>query len=163
MNFDKAFSELMKHEGGYSNHPSDPGGETNWGVTKRVAQAHGYQGSMKLLPKDIAKDIAKKEYWDKVNAELLPAAVRYAVFDTAYHSGNRQALVLLQRTLGVTEDGVFGMDTLIAVKACNPDVLTRKYLGARLNFLTDLKNWKDFSRGWSKRIASLLSMEAAYE
>lgn len=156
VNFDTAFHELLGHEGGYSNHPSDPGGETMWGVTVAVARANGYDGPMRSMPVDVAKAIYRKQYWDAVRADELPPAVRYAVFDAAVNSGVRQAAIWLQRAVGVAEDGRIGPQTLVAARAAHPDALSRRMLGFRLAAMTDMKGWPSFSRGWAKRIAALL-------
>jgi lysozyme family protein len=76
MNFDDAFDALLGVEGGYSNSPSDPGGETMWGITRRVALREGYSGDMHLLPRETAKAIYRRRYWDAVMADRLPEAVR---------------------------------------------------------------------------------------
>ena len=155
MNFDEAFTKLLGHEGGYSNHPSDPGGETMWGVTKRVAQAHGYMGPMRELPVALAKQIYKKAYWDAVSADLIPAHTRYAVFDAAVNSGPVQAIKWLQRAMGVEDVGRFGPKTTAAVAVAD-EGLEARFLGHRLMFMTNLKNWDAFSEGWAKRIAQIL-------
>lgn len=156
MNFDTAFHKLLGHEGGFVNHPNDPGGATNWGITERVARLNGYTGPMQLLPVDVAKAIYRKDYWTPIRAEDLPEAIRYAVFDAAVNSGNRQAIQWLQRAVGATADGVIGPRTLLAVKTHSPEVVLRRMLSQRLRFMTDLKNWPSFSRGWARRIADLL-------
>ena len=79
--FDQAFKRLMKNEGGYVNHPRDPGGETMYGVTKNVAVAHGYKGSMRNLPISIAMDIARQSYWDKTRCDELDPLVASQLFD----------------------------------------------------------------------------------
>lgn len=154
MNFDTAFHKLLGHEGGYSNHPQDPGGETNWGVTVAIALENGYQGSMRDLPLDVAKAIYRKRYWDAVRADELPASVRYPMFDAAVNSGPGQAIRWLQRALGVADDGKLGPITLAAA-AQAPD-LSRKLLGQRLEFMTNLSTWPAFGKGWARRIAALL-------
>lgn len=159
MNFDQAFHKLLGHEGGYSNHPSDPGGETMWGVTATVARANGYTGPMRDLPVDLAKTIYRRHYWTPIRAEELPEAIRYAVFDAAVNSGNAQAIRWLQRAVGARDDGVIGPQTMLAVKSRPAEVVLRRMLAMRLRFMTDLKNWQAFSRGWARRIADL--MEAA--
>lgn len=155
MNFDESFEELLGHEGGYSDHPNDPGGATRWGVTERVARAAGYVGSMKEFPVDKAKEIYKKSYWDAVQADLLPDELRYAVFDAAVNSGPVQAIKWLQACLNVEQVGVLGPKTKAALMQ-NTKPLKGKYLGIRLRFMTDLKNWSSFSKGWARRIADLL-------
>lgn len=156
MNFEQAFEKLLGHEGGFVDHPSDPGGATKWGITAAVARAHGYQGPMQDLPVAAARGIAKIAYWDTVRADLLPAAVRYAVFDAAYHSGPGQAVRWLQRALGVTDDGVIGPKTLQAVAAADARALLMRLLSVRLRFLTGLKTWPAFGKGWARRIADLM-------
>lgn len=156
MNFDQAFHQLLGHEGGYVNHPSDPGGATCWGVTERVARAHGYTGHMRDLPVDVAKAIYKRDYWDAVRADEVPDAVRYSLFDGAVNSGVKQSIKWLQRGLGVTDDSVLGPQTLAAARAADGQSLKSKMLGARLQFMTDLPTWPSFGKGWARRIASLM-------
>lgn len=159
MNFEQAFERLLGHEGGFVDNPDDPGGATKWGITERVARAHGYQGPIRDLPVAVARGIAKIAYWDAVRADALPDAVRYAVFDAAYHSGPVQSVKWLQRALGVADDGRLGPQTLAACAAADPHALRAKLLAQRLAFLTDLPTWKTFGRGWARRMADL--MEAA--
>lgn len=156
MNFDLAFDRLLGHEGGYSNHPTDPGGETMYGVTARVARAQGYTGAMRDLPLSEAKRIAKAAYWDAVRADELPAGVRFDVFDTAYNSGTGQAVKFLQRALGVKADGQLGPVTLAAAAAMDPERLQARFNGWRLDFLNDLPTWPAFGRGWTQRVADNL-------
>lgn len=156
MNFDQAFDRLIRHEGGFVDHPADPGGATKWGVTQRVARDHGYTGDMRELPIDEAKRIARAAYWDAVRADSLPPRVRYVVFDGAYHSGVRQSARWLQRALGVAEDGIIGPVTIAAARAADEHALMNRVLAQRLRFLTALGNWPSFSRGWARRIADLM-------
>lgn len=158
MDFDTAFNTLLKHEGDYSNHRSDPGGKTRYGITEAVAREVGYRGDMRELPIDLAKRIYKSRYWDAVRAEELPAAIRYAVFDAAVNSGPRQAIRWLQRAVGATDDGIIGPQTLAAVRAADPEQLVRRVLAQRLRFMTELPNWPAFGRGWARRIADLMEM-----
>lgn len=160
MNFDEAFDRLIGHEGGYSFHPSDPGGETMWGVTARVARADGYTGDMRSLPRDRAKAIYRKSYWAAVQADQLPEAVRFEVFDAAVNSGPVQAVKWLQRALGVRDDGALGPVTLAAARSADA-MLPARFNGHRLQFMTDLAAWSSFGKGWARRIASnLLAMGA---
>lgn len=156
MNFDRAFTRILGHEGAYSNHADDPGGETMWGVTIAVARASGYRGQMRDLTQDQAKAIYRRLYWDSVKADQLPSQVRYAVFDGAVNSGVGQSIRWLQRALGVADDGRIGPITIAAAMAADPEVLYRKLIGARLIFMTDLSTWRSFGKGWARRIAGLL-------
>ena len=156
MNFTTAFEKLLKHEGGYVNHKDDKGGATRYGVTEAVAREVGYRGNMRELPLDLAQRIYKDRYWDAVQAEHLPADVRYAVFDAAVNSGVAQAAKWLQRACGVKDDGVIGPQTIRAANALHPEGLKRKMLAQRLRFMATLANWPRFGRGWANRIADLL-------
>lgn len=156
MIFEVAFEKLLKHEGGYSDHAADPGGKTRYGITEAVAREVGYKGDMRDLPLDLAKRIYKDKYWDTVQAENLPADVRYPIFDAAVNSGPAQAAKWLQRACGVRDDGVIGPQTIRAANALHPEGLKRKMLAQRLRFMASLSNWPAFSRGWANRIADLM-------
>lgn len=156
MNFDQSFEKLIGHEGRYSNNPADPGGETMFGVTKVVARAHGYNGNMIDLPLNAAKLIYKSSYWDKARCDELPEEVRFDTFDAAVNSGVGQAVKFLQRAAGVQDDGVIGPRTLSAVRAMDPQLLDKRLSGYRLRFMTELKNWPPFAKGWAARIATNL-------
>ena len=156
MNFATAFEKLLGHEGGYVNHKDDRGGATRYGVTEAVAREVGYRGDMRELPLDLAQRIYKDRYWDAVQAEHLPADIRYAVFDAAVNSGVVQAAKWLQRACGVKDDGVIGPQTIRAANALHPEGLKRKMLAQRLRFMATLANWPAFGRGWANRISDLL-------
>lgn len=156
MNFDSAFSKLLMHEGGFSDHKDDPGGRTNFGITEAVARKHGFTGDMRSLPVEVAKRIYQKDYWDSIFADELPAEIRYAMFDAAVNSGPGQAVRWLQRALNVADDGKLGAITLGAAKACDAQTLKANLLAQRLRFMTQLSNWPSFSRGWARRIADLM-------
>jgi lysozyme family protein len=156
VNFFTAFDKLLGHEGGYSDHKDDPGGKTRYGITEAVAREVGYRGDMRELPIDLAQRIYKERYWDAVQAESLPADVRYIVFDGAVNSGVVQSAKWLQRACGVKDDGVVGPQTIRAANALSPDGLKRKILAQRLRFMATLSNWPAFGRGWANRIADLL-------
>jgi lysozyme family protein len=156
MNFDQAFEKLIGHEGGYSNHPDDPGGETMFGVTARVARANGYSGAMRDLPLAVAKSIYRASYWDTVRADELPDVVRFDVFDASVNSGPGQAIRFLQRATGSTDDGRLGPLTMRAIKAMDPQLLDKRLNGYRLRFMSELKTWPSFGRGWASRIATNL-------
>ena len=160
MDFDQAFTKLLGHEGGYVNHPNDPGGETNWGVTKAVARDFGYTGSMRDLPRDTAKRIYRVKYWDAIKADEMPDAVRYPLFDAAVNSGVGQAARWLQRALGVADDGKIGAITIAKAKQSDGVAVASAMIGQRLQFMTNLSTWPAFGKGWARRIASLMQ-EAA--
>jgi lysozyme family protein len=156
MNFLTAFEKLLKHEGGFSDHSADPGGKTRYGITEAVARDVGYRGDMRELPLDLAQRICKDRYWDAMQAEALPADVRYIVFDGAVNSGITQSAKWLQRACGVKDDGIVGPATIRAANSLASDGLKRRILGQRLRFMATLPNWPAFGRGWANRIADLL-------
>ena len=156
MNFDQAFRKLLGVEGGFSNHPADPGKATRYGITEAVARAAGYRGDMRSLPVSLAQTIYRREYWDAVRADELPPALRYAVFDAAVNSGVKQAVKWLQRAIGAADDGIVGPQTIAMARAAHPDFVKRRMLAQRLAFMTNLPQWPQFSRGWARRVAEIL-------
>lgn len=155
MNFDQAFDRLIGHEGGYAYSPSDPGGETMWGITARVARANGYAGDMRILPRDKAKQIYLAKYWTPVHAYELPTTLRFDVFDAAVNSGVTQAVEWLQEAVGAEVDGLIGPLTIAAANAADPMAAAR-FNGARLQMMTNLPTWSAYGKGWARRVASNL-------
>jgi lysozyme family protein len=157
MQFDAAFDALIGNEGGYSYNSQDPGGETMWGVTARVARANGYAGDMKLLPRDTAKVLYRRLYWDAVEADQLPEALRFQVFDAAVNSGPAQAVRWLQAALGIQADGIIGPVTHLAIGTAAPAQVAIRFDAERLTFMSGLPTWPAFGRGWARRIANNLT------
>ena len=156
MTFDEAFDRLLGHEGSYSFHPSDPGGETMWGITAKVAHASGYHGDMRLLPRETAKAIYRAAYWIPIQADELPDEIRFDVFDGAVNSGVPQSIRWLQRAVGSKPDGIIGPNTMAAIHRKNGLQIALGYNAERLQFMTDMSGWQYFSRGWARRIAANL-------
>ena len=156
MNFDTAFGKLLGHEGGYVDHPDDPAGKTRYGITEAVAREVGYRGDMRELPLDLAKRIYRAKYWDEVQADFLPAGIRYPMFDAAVNSGPGQAVRWLQRAVGVADDGILGPRTMAAAGALSADAVRMKMLAQRLRFMSGLPTWPSFGRGWARRICDLM-------
>lgn len=158
-NFDKAFAAVLHHEGGFANHPDDPGGMTNLGCTKAVWEEWcGHPVTEKVMRSLKAADVAplyKRKYWDKIQGDELPSGVDYAVFDCAINSGPGRAMKFLQGCVGVEMDGVLGPKTLAAVKAFNSKQLVEDYSKRRLSFLMDLPTWGTFGKGWSRRVSEV--------
>lgn len=152
--FDDAFEALIGNEGGYSNNPADPGGETMWGITARVARAEGYTGSMRALPLATAKAIAKKRYWDAARCDDMDPRIAFQVFDAIYNGG--PAIKWLQQAAGAHPDGIVGPATIAAVRMADPLKVLMRFLAFRLKYLGDLKTWPVFGHGWANRIADNL-------
>lgn len=158
MDFERAFDLLITHEGGFSNHPDDPGGATMYGVTEVVARAEGYTGPMRDLSLDFAKQVYRKRFWDACRCDQMPDVIRYPLFDAAVNSGPSQAIKWLQVAVGVKADGVIGPITQQTVNVLPAQVTRQKMIGNRLRFMTNLSNWPSFSKGWARRIAAILEM-----
>ena len=151
MNFDIYVFRVLRSEGGYSNDPRDPGGETMWGITLRVARKNGYMGSMKFLPREMAVSFYETEYWLPIRGDDLPLAIASPLFDAAVNSGPEQAIKFLQRALGVVPDGVFGPVTLAAALAKSPAKVAIESILSRHAFQASLPTWPAFGKGWSTR------------
>ena len=156
MNFEQAFSKLIEHEGGFSNHPEDAGGATMWGITEAVARQNGFSAPMNTMTLDFAKLIYKQLYWDSVRADELPDEVRFAVFDAAVNSGTGRAIKWLQQAVNEVQDGVIGAMTLRAVRQNIPSIVATRLNGLRLLFMTNQPNWPAFGKGWARRVADNL-------
>lgn len=158
-NFEAALKAILNHEGGYVNHPADPGGMTNLGVTKRVWEEWvGHEvdeKTMRNLTPEIVGPMYKVKYWDKIKGDELPTGVDYVVFDAAVNSGPGRAAKWLQACVGVEPDGGIGPKTLAAVDAFDANQLIEDYAKRRLSFLMDLKTWDTFGKGWGRRVAEV--------
>lgn len=168
-NFVPSLSGVLVHEGGWSNHKSDPGGATMKGVTQRVYDAYRRRRdlqpqSVHLITETELRDIYRKQYWDAVKGDKLPDGVDYVVFDGAVNSGPAQSVKWLQRALGTVKvDGVIGEATLAAVEAYpDHDRLIALMLDRRLAFLKALKIWPVFKGGWTARIAQVKDIGQAW-
>lgn len=152
MNFDQAFERLIGHEGGYVNDPRDPGGETKFGISKRSYPAE----DIKALTLERAKAIYRRDFWGVAGCDAVPDAMKFDLFDMAVNSGPVTAIKTLQRSAGVTPDGLLGPITLQALNSTPAPRLVARFNGHRLDFMTDLKTWPVFGKGWAKRVASNL-------
>jgi len=155
-NFDQCLEWLLEHEGGYVNHPKDPGGETNLGVTKKVYQnwcteQDVFMKDMKDLTFDDVKPIYKNNYWDRVKGDDLPGGIDWSMFDWAVNSGSATPARTLQSILGVTSDGVIGPITIDALDGKNiSNIISRIYIKRQV-FYESLNSFDTFGAGWSKR------------
>lgn len=157
--FETVAPDLLRDEGGYVDHPRDPGGATNYGVTIGTLSAWLGRRATKQDVRDLAietaMEIYKAQYWDTVRGDDLPAGVDYAVYDYAVNSGPARAARELQRVVGASPDGVVGAMTLQAVRTCGktPGEIIDALCDRRLAFMKTLKTWSTFGKGWSARVA----------
>lgn len=155
MSFEKALAFTLRWEGGWVHHKSDPGGETNYGITKRVAVEHGYTGDMRTIPLELVHRIYRRSYWDKVRGDDLPWPVSFAVFDFAVNSGPARAAKTLQTAVNAMPDGAIGPATLGKVATFDARALARDVCAMRLRFLMTLPTWATFGKGWGRRVRDL--------
>lgn len=161
-NFDSCFNMVLKHEGGFVEHPKDPGGMTNLGVTKAVWEAYlgreAAEAEMRALTPDSVKPVYKTKYWDKIKGDALPAGVDYATFDFAVNSGPNKAAKTLQKIAGVLADGVIGIKSLDAIQACAADDTIDALCDMRMEFLKSLSTFEIFGKGWTDRVMQVRTM-----
>lgn len=156
MDFDTAFNRLIGHEGGYSNHASDSGGETNWGISKR-----SYPNvDIKNLTRNGARAIYAADFWHRGSMDKLPPGLVFQVFDAAVNHGIETAIRMLQRAAGVADDGHIGPITLAAVNNKSVTDMLMLFIAERIEFWTKLSTWPEFGKGWARRAAADLRYAA---
>ena len=161
--FAQADERVSVHEGGYVNHPKDPGGATDRGVTQRVYDAFRQRNGMtsrdvRLMTDGERVAIYRGSYWLPIKGDQLPPGVGYVVYDGAVNSGVSQSVKWLQRALGVKVDGVLGPATLAAAQQDpDHDALIVRICERRMAFLRALRTWKTFGKGWTRRVQDVES------
>jgi lysozyme family protein len=165
--FERVLPLVLAHEGGYVNHPEDPGGATNRGVTQVTYDA--WRRSKGQAPRDVRRitddevtAIYRTQYWDTIRGDSLPPGVAYCVFDAAVNSGPARAVRWLQEVAGVVVDGIVGVRTLAAVEAMPPEELIGAYCDTRMAFLWGLRHWPTFGRGWTRRVEGVRAQALAF-
>lgn len=161
-NFDKCIEHVLKEEGGYVNHPSDPGGMTNLGVTARVWEewvGHPVdEKQMRNLTKADVVPLYQRKYWNACRCNELPTGLDLCVFDTAVNSGPGRAIKILQSCIGVPADGAIGSVTIAAVSQFRGGALVHlieEYCAARKAYLMSLPTFTTFGKGWTRRVNDL--------
>jgi lysozyme family protein len=167
--YETALRRVLAHEGGYSNHPSDPGGPTNFGITiaeyRKYAKPNATPSDVKAMRLDEARAIYRSHYWVALGCDDLPVGLDYAVFDYGVNSGIGRAGLVLRRLAGISEDGRVNAELLAAIRRSDVGDLIVRLCDERLAFLKRLKTWPVFGLGWSRRVsevkAAALAMAAA--
>ena len=149
--FERAFDELMKNEGGYVDHPDDPGGETNWGISKRSYP----KVDIKNLTKEQAQLIYYRDFWVKIDY-FLSYAIAFEAFDAAVNHGIRRSIKLLQEAAGTEPDGIVGPKSRIAFREISENDMLLRFAAYRLRFYTNCAGWGTFGKGWVNRVAQNL-------
>ena len=167
-NFKRALSLVLKHEGGWSDHPKDPGGATMKGVTlanfRRYVKPNATKDDLRKITDEQIATVYRRFYWDAVSGADLPDGIDYAVFDFAVNSGPGRAAKYLQNVVGVAQDGKIGPATIKATRSMLPATVIHKLCDDRLAFMKRIKDkntgkllWDTFGRGWDSRVKSVRS------
>ena len=160
-NYDHCLGLILSHEGGYVNHPKDPGGETNKGITKRVyenwcIEQDLFQKDMKDLKISDVAPIYKENYWDRCKCDSLPDGVDLCVFDFGVNAGTGRGARFLQKCVGAVADGAIGPNTLRTVDEFvalrGEEDLIVEYSEKRRNYYKRLKTFSTFGKGWLRRV-----------
>jgi len=161
-NFDRCLAEVLRHEGGWADHPKDPGGATMQGVTlvtySNWLGREATKDELRNMPPAHRDEIYRKHYWDKVKGDELPKGVDLCLFDYAVNSGPKRAVVAVQEALGVNADGALGPMTLGAIQKATPSTLVAWVCQYRLAFLQRLPTWDTFGGGWARRVEDVLKV-----
>jgi lysozyme family protein len=161
-NFERSLKLVLQHEGGWSNHPEDPGGATMKGVTLRTFRRYYGEEATAADLRNITEaelmTVYVNGYWNPCNCPELPLGLDYAVFDGAVNSGPGQSAEWLQMSVGAFADGVIGPKTLKAVNSmCMGgrqvvEATIDNMLDLRMRYLRSLSGWNVFGRGWTNRV-----------
>lgn len=159
-NFGPSLKEILHHEGGFVNHPKDPGGITNLGVTKKTYEAWiGHPVSeqiMRKLTPNLVTPLYKRNYWNVLKCDSLPLGLDMCVFDFGVNAGTNRAGRYLQRLVGAKEDGAVGPATIKAVEAMRLTVGTVAMIDAfqesRRVYYRKLPTFPTFGKGWLNRV-----------
>lgn len=156
-NFDASLTHVLKFEGGYSDHPLDPGGATNRGITRAVLAQHRgcavSKDDVRALTKKEAGAIYRKAYWDACCCGQLPSGVDLAVFDCAVNQGVGRAARFLQQAAQVAVDGKIGPQSLAAIQSAPRDELLTEFIARRMQSYGLLQRlFPTFGLGWSRRL-----------
>jgi lysozyme family protein len=159
-NFEEALRRLLAHEGGYTNHPSDPGGPTKFGITiadyRKYVKSDATATDVKAMSVADARKIYRARYWDAQRCDDLPAGVDYAVFDYGVNSGIGRSGKVLRRLLRLPDTTHEVSDQVIAAaRSRNATALAAAICDERLRFLKSLKTWPVFGKGWGRRVADV--------
>ncbi|MCZ8186514.1 MAG: acetylmuramidase [Beijerinckiaceae bacterium] len=156
--FDLALAFVLRHEGGFTDHPQDPGGATNLGIT--LATLSGWRGQpasvaeLRALTRTEAAAIYRARYWERIAGDDLPAGLDLVVFDAAVNAGPVRASRWVQALLAVPADGRIGPVTVAAARAAGTADLIDAFTARRQAFVESLPTFRTFGRGWSRRIAA---------
>lgn len=158
-NWELSIREVLKHEGGFVDHPEDPGGATNYGITLKTYRNYNKNWyltaeDLKNIPMFEVHDIYRTMYWNKVQGDDLPSGIDFLVFDFGVNAGTGRAAKMLQELVGAVSDGIIGRRTLRATQDVylqDPARLVKGYSDRRAEYYQSLPHFPTFGRGWLRR------------
>lgn len=162
LNFAAAFDHVLEQEGGLVDHPDDPGGITNHGISIRLAGSIGLDvdgdgdtdaDDIKVLTRDYAATVYREHFWDKCRCDTLPPALAFLVFDTAVNQGPRTAITILQDAVGAVTDGVIGPQTIARARERDGAAAVRDFIAWRALAYARTRKIETFGLGWFRRLA----------
>jgi lysozyme family protein len=165
-NYPESVTRVLKHEGGYTNHPKDPGGPTNWGITIHDARKYWKPGAtaadVKAMPLSVAKSIYKARYWDAQKSDALEGGVDYCMFDYGVNSGIGRSGKVLRRLLGMPDNtSIVTPEVVAAANKKDAAQLAAAMCDERMRFLQSLKTFPTFGPGWTRRVKEVKSVSTA--
>lgn len=168
ISFDLAWSRLIDHEGGLSMDRDDPGNWTGGAVGRGQLKGTKYGISAASYPdEDIAnltleraKYLTKRDFWDKASGDELDGAVAFQLFDASYNHGAGNAIRMLQRAVGASDDGQIGPASLAKIHAMTLNDQLLRFNAQRIRFFTKLSTFTKYGRGWMNRVAQNLDFAA---
>lgn len=157
------FDQVLGHEGGFTDDRRDRGNWTSGKIgvgqlkgTKYGISAMSYPSlDIRNLTTAQARDIYKRDYWDRLKGDRLPEGVDLAAFDYAVNSGVGRAARSLQQLVGVKVDGLIGPTTLDAIEDHDPADLVQQLCAERLDYLQTLATWPTYGKGWGSRVSRI--------
>lgn len=167
-NFNKAFDRVIGHEGGFTDDPRDRGSWTSGicGVGECKGTKYGLAAmtyptlDIRNLTLDQARAIYKRDWWDKLGMDKYPPALAYQMFDASSNHGSGRAIQFVQKAVGAKADGIIGSKTLAAIDALDKNDLLLLFLAERLQYFTEVKTWKTYCTGWTRRVVQNLRYAA---
>ena len=162
-NYTRIMNMIFAHEGGYVDHPKDPGGATNMGITHKTLAAHRgvkkvTKAEVRALTKKEAREIYRKSYWNAIRGDELPDGLDAVTMDAAVNSGVSRGSKWLQSAIGVRQDGRVGPKTLEKAHGVDLAKAVDAACDKRLAFLKGLPTWKTFGKGWDRRVRETREM-----
>lgn len=166
--FQRSMQRVRGHEGGFQDDSRDRGNWTSGVIGKGELKGTKYGISAMTYPAEDIKNMSferacelyYRDWWIPLNLNRFPAVLRYQLLDGAIHHGQHSTNRLLQRAVGAVDDGVVGPKTIAAVGSVEPQDLPLLFLAERLDFMTNVKTWPEYGRGWARRIANNMRLAA---